>query len=717
MQFYRYRRWDGTQDVGSFTPDDLMEHIADDMLEDGDLSTALRRLLRRGAELPGGRRVMGLQELLERLRDAREQDLNRYNLGGMLDQIREQLDRILETERQGILNRLEDSDESASAGEEAPTPGEDDQQGLGEGQGASTPSRAEHADGGAVGEGTQRDGQPDSPAPALSELLQRIASNRLQQLDQLPPDVGGRIKALRDYDFMDPSARQQFEELLEMLQQQVLQNYFQGMQQGIQAMTPEAIRQTQQMVHDLNDLLQQRLHGEEPDLEEFMRKWGQYFPDGIEDVDQLVDHMQGQIAQMDSLLRSMTPEMRGQLEDMLDSVFQDGEFQNEMAELAANLERPNPTGGRGDDFQFFGDEPITLQEALKLMGGLNDMEQMERQLMQAVRSNDASQIDANEMGRILGDDARQMVEQMQQMMKMLEESGFIRPRGREWELTPKAVRKLGERALQDIFSRLDRGHFGDHSMERRGFGIEPMEETKRYVFGDPLTLDVEKTVMNAIFRQGAGTPVRISPEDFEVSHTRSLTRSSTVIMLDMSYSMMMDGRFQAGRKVAIALDRLIRSRFPKDNLYVVAFSYFVLTLKPEMLFDSYWVEYGGGTNFQEALRQARSILVKHHSENKQIVMITDGEPTTYNFLGYGDQVWDGGRGSRAGLETTLREVVKCAREGITINTFIMGARRSGSEFVRLMTRLNKGRAFYSTPDRLGEYILMDYVNNKRQVVR
>ena len=218
-------------------------------------------------------------------------------------------------------------------------------------------------------------------------------------------------------------------------------------------------------------------------------------------------------------------------------------------------------------------------------------------------------------------------------------------------------------------------------------------------------------------RTGAGTPVEVKLDDFEVYRTETLTQCATVIMLDMSYSMMMAGRFQAGRKVALALDSLIRMQFPKDKLFVVAFSYFVLSLRPEQLLDNYWVEYGGGTNFQEALRQARVLLNKNKAGTRQIIMITDGQPTTFSsWSGQDDGGWGYRRSPRA-LEETLREVVRCTKDGITINTFMMERDRGLSEFVAMMARLNRGRAFYTNPGRLGDYVLLDYVQNKRKIIR
>ena len=685
---YKYSLWDGTQDLETLSADDLMHQIADEVLGEGDLRSALQRMLQRGAQLPSGKRMQGLRELLERLRNRRTQNLEHYNLSGIFDDLQKQLDSIIDTERQGIQQRLGSTDDS-DTGQPSTQPG-------------AAPTEAQQAPDGA---GSGDDG--------LREMLERIAQKHVEQLDQLPPDVGGRIRDLRNYDFMDPNARHEFEELLKMLQQQMLQNYFSGLQQSLQAMTPEAIDQMRQMVHDLNQLMQQRMRGEQPDFSEFMQKWGQFFPPGIEDVDQLAEYMQQQMAQMESLLNSMTPEMRQQLWGMIDALFNDAQFQSELAQLAANLERLNPGGMKGNEFSFFGDEPVTLQEAMRLMGDMNSIDGLERELIQAVRSNDASEVDSDEIDRLLGEEARQMIEQLKQLTRMLEEAGLIRRHGDGWELTPRAIRKVGERALQDIFGKLRKGDIGDHALDHRGVGVERLDDTKLYEYGDVFDIHAERSIMNAVLRNGPGSPVRMRQQDFEVYRTEMVSQCSTVIMLDMSYSMMMGGRFQAGRKVALALDSLIRSKFPKDNLYVVAFSYFVLTLRPEMLLDSYWIEYGGGTNFQEALRQARQTLARHNTGTKQIIFITDGEPTTYNGW-YGG--W-GGRRSGNVIEETLREVVRCTRDEITINTFMMSREQPLSDVVKLIAKVNRGRAFYATPSRLGEYILLDYVNKKRRIVR
>ena len=618
----------------------------------------------------------------------------------MMDDIQQRLDDIVDTERSGIQGRL---DELAPDGDEARQPG------------AQTSA-----------EGAPQGGEGEVP-PEMRELLRGMADRRLSQLNALPPDAGGRVQQLRDYDFMDPEARRKFDELLDELQKQVLQNYFQGIQQGIQNMTEEDLRRVQEMVRDLNELTKRALNGEDPDISDFMRKWGEFFPPGIETFDQLREYMEKQMSQMQTLLNSMSSEQRNELQDMMDALLRDNRLQWDLFELSYNMARLNPEAFDNSRFSLTGDEPLSLQEALRLMGDLSSMDETEEQLRQAIRSNDPSHLDEEQIGRLLGEESRAYAQELKRLIKELEDAGFITRDGRGMELTPKAIRRIGERALENIFRKMQAGKLGDHDQEKSGIGIEMMDETKPWVFGDPFHLNTQKTVANAVIRQGPGTPVRITPQDFEINHTVSLTKSSTVIALDMSYSMMWSGYFQAGQRVGLALDTLIRTKYPKDNVTVLAFSYFVLPLDPKMLLDTHWIEYGGGTNLQEVLRYARQHLQREGGTTKQIVLITDGHPTTYTpppgdwQTGFEenppDMLW-GRRRRRGGVvEETLREVVRCTRDGITINTFMLDNDPALLDFVKMMSKINRGRAFIASPDQLGDYVVADYLTMRNSVVK
>ncbi len=699
MVIYRYSRWDGSQNVEFPTTEDLIDRLSEQILQGDDLRGALRRMMQRGFQDAKGQRGMGMQDLLDKLREARERNLERYNLASMFDDIAKQVDEVIEQERRGIDKRLQEIRPSPLSGPPPQT-----------GEGAESGSPPQTGEGAEEGEGGG-----DVP-PELADMLRQMANRHLDQLDQLPPNAGGRIKKLRDYDFMDPEAREKFEELLQQLQQQVLQQYFQGLQQSLQNMTQEDLSQVAAMVRDLNELVKQKLQGDDPDITEFMNKWGHMFPPGIENFDQLMDHMSKQMAQMQSLMNSMPAEMRRQLEDMMEGLLQDNRLSWDLFELATNLERMNPGRFQDNDFRMFGDEPVTLQQALELMGDLNNMEELESQIRQALRTNDATKIDADEIGNVLGDEAGRFAKELQRLAKELEEAGFIRRKGQGWELTPQAIRKIGDKALTDIFNRIRGGDLGDHNREKSGVGVELTDETKKWEFGDPLHLNTLKTVSNAVLREGPGTPVRIKPEDFEIDRTISQTRASTIIAIDMSYSMFWDGAFQAGQRVGLALDTLIKSKYPKDQVSVVAFSYFVLPLESHMLLDTYWVEHGGGTNFQEVLRQSRQMLARQGGNNKQIILITDGEPTTYNWT-EGDVRANYMRRGGGLIEATMREVMRCTRDNITINIFMLDQSPSLLRFVQLMTKMNKGRAFVASPDNLGSYVVADYVSNRNKVIR
>jgi uncharacterized protein with von Willebrand factor type A (vWA) domain len=669
MNRYRYSRWDGTQNIEPFTESELMDHLADQLLDGNDLSSIMRELLRRGGRLPSGRQMPGMRDILDRLKQRRQQQLQRYNLDSVMDDIKQQLDEVIRQERDGIERRLSDQ-QDPKAGD--------------------------------------RDGEDGNQE--FRDLLESMARRHLDQLDNLPPQVGGRIQQLRDYDFMDPQARQKFEELLDTLKKQVMEQFFQQLKQGLGAMTPEQMGEIQQMVRDLNELLAAHRQGDDSAFQDFMGKWGQFFPDGIENVDQLAQHLSQQMAAMQSLMESMTPEMRNELDQMISSLFQDGDLQSDLAELMMNLDDLYPTE-RGDPMPFAGDDPLTLQEALRLMGDMNGLDELERELTEAARNSDASRLDSDEIGRLIGDEARQIAEELQQLAKMLEDAGLIRRRGNDWELTPRATRKIGERALNDIFGRIDGGLAGDHTLNRDGWGIERLEETKAYQYGDPFAIDMHGTMRNALRRNGPGTPQQIVSNDFEVYRSAFVNQCATVIMLDMSYSMLRRGRFLAGRKVAMALDSLIRNKFPRDVLHVAAFSYFVQPLKSHMLLETSWID-PRGTDFPVAIRAARDMLKGYKDGTKQIILITDGEPHA-NAYGYDFGRYEAGWSMREAMEETLREVNRCTKSGITVNTFMLDTEPVITTFIKTLAKLNRGRIFFADPNQLGEYLLVDYMKNRR----
>jgi uncharacterized protein with von Willebrand factor type A (vWA) domain len=348
-----------------------------------------------------------------------------------------------------------------------------------------------------------------------------------------------------------------------------------------------------------------------------------------------------------------------------------------------------------------------------MMGRLQQMEGLEDQFNEARRMDNLEAIDSEKVKELLGDEEYQSVEQLKELMKVLEEAGYIQKRGNRWELTARGIRKIGQKALQDIFNKLKRDGFGRHVSPFRGVGGERTDESKAYQFGDPFLLDLEKTLMNALHRRGTGTPVGLQKEDFEVYRTEFITQSSTVLMIDMSLSMIYNGCQPAAKKVAVALESLIRSQFPRDNLYIVGFSRIAQEFKPNELIEMSTLDNQQGTNMAHGLMLSRRLLARHRGVNKQIIMITDGGPTVW----YEDGEWRfNWPYNHLAEQQTLLEVQRCTREGITINTFMLEDDNWMIAFVNQMSQINHGRTFYADKNNLGEYLLVDYLNSKRKFV-
>ena len=725
----RYSRWDGSQQVNPLDADDLMAAMSDDLLQDGDLNRALQRLFRWGFDRQDGDHVPGLRELTERLRERRQQQLSRYDLGAMLSEIQQRLDDIVATERQGIERRLEEArrragapeDDATSEGEEPSAQRGDSPSGdLGAEQVAGSRQPRGERPGPAAGEsggpeGAVGEGSGEPLDPDLLRMMEQMSARKLDQLDNLPADPGDRIRSLNDYEFMTPEAHQQFQELLAMLQQQILQQTFQGMQQALGQMTPENLAETRQMMSDLNEMLEAAQRGEDPGFQQFMHKWGHYFGNDVSSLDELMERMQRQMTGMRELMESMSAEQRGALQSMVDALTQDQGIQQQMQRLGENLGRMLPPDQWRNRFQFSGDESMTLSEALRMMDRLRDYDDMEEQL-KAVRDwSDLAAIDDDAFRDLLGEEEHEQMEQLRGLTKMLEEAGYVRKTRRGWELTPQGVRKIGEKALTDIFADLKRDRMGQHDLRRDGGAGDRTDVTKPYEWGDPFLLDIPQTIMNAVQREGtaSGEGVRLQPRDFEVYRTEYATRSSTVLMVDMSRSMLYNGCFNAAKRVALALDSLIRGKFPRDTLHIIGFSYMAEEIKPSDLPSLDWNEYNYGTNMQHGFQLARQILGREKGTNRQIIVITDGEPTAHFEQGH---VRFSYPPTPRTFQETLREVVRCTRDQITINTFMLERSPYMVQFINDLSRINGGRVFVATPDRLGEYILVDYVANKRKWV-
>ena len=741
---YRYTEWDGTQEIPPLQPDDILNALTDDLMNFGDLQHALRNLMQRGMRNPMGDRTQGLRDMLQQLRQQRRQQLDRFNLSSAFEDIQKRLSEILEKERETLEDRgggqqgtpqdgsPQDGGEQGEGDMDAEGQGEEGGMEAGEGQtgprgqqggqqqrgAAQGPSgqRGTPQSGAQQGgsQGGQQSGDSGSQDEQFAQMLKNIVERKRNFLEGLPNDLGGQMKELQNYEFMNKDAEAEFQELMQMLKQAMTETFFKDLQNQISNMSPEDMERMKQMMKDLNQMLQDRMQGKEPDFDSFMQQYGDLFgPNPPQSLDELVEQMQRQMSQMQNLLDSLPSDMRQQLQDLLMDKIADPELRDEMAELAANLEYLYPQRDLRNQYPFRGDEEIDLTQAMDLMGNMQDMDELERQLERTQYGGDIDDIDEEKLRELLGEEAAETLDQLKKFLEILEEAGYIRKRGSNYELTPRGTRKIGQAALGEIYAQLKKEQQGKHKVADPGRGVERSDDTKAYEFGDPFHLHLEKTIMNALKRDGAQMPVRLQRDDFEVWRSEQLSQTTTVLMVDLSWSMALRGSFQAAKKVALALQNLITTQFARDSLYIIGFSAYARELKADQLPYVRWDESVLGTNMHHALMLAQNLLAKHKTGTRQIIMISDGEPTAHLERGRSYFAYPP---SPITIRETLKEVRRCTQKNITINTFMLDRNYYLKEFVNQMAKMNKGRVFYTTPDRLGEYILVDYVRNKRKSV-
>jgi uncharacterized protein with von Willebrand factor type A (vWA) domain len=512
-------------------PDRVFEKLSEYLSYTDDVQQALEWLMRQGAEWEGVR-VMGLDEFLEQLRETLRQHYRDYNLNSALDDIRRRLDELVDLER----DTLE----------------------------------------------TLRPARPS-------------VQDKLDVLDKLPHAVSEALERLKQYEFEDGDARQQFEDLLE----------------------------------ELKDI---------QDLEEFQRRYGDL---------------------------------------------------------------------------FHGSQALGFEDAVNLMREIERLKQLEEQLL----AGDVESVSLEELRALLGERARQDFEDLKRMLMVLQQAGYVTNREGRTRLSPKGIRKIGQLALREIYQGLLRDRPGGHQVDHRGVTEVRPDATRSYQFGDPLHLDMVGTLKKSLGRK-RGVPLELRPDDFEVFDTNFATTTSTVLLLDMSWSMSWEGRFAAAKRVAMAMESLVRSRYPRDYFGIVGFFTRAVELKARDLPEASWNMGDPFTNLQDGLRLASQLLSRHRSNNQHIIVITDGQPTAYFSRGRLYCEWPlsfGGISMRAAQET-LKEVERVTRLGITINTFMLDDSPSLRAFVERMTRINRGRALYTRPDHLGEYLLVDYIGKKRKRV-
>jgi uncharacterized protein with von Willebrand factor type A (vWA) domain len=660
---FTYSRWDGTQRGFEVDADSLLDELTDELLYHGDVNSALRKLMQEGLRDANGERIAGMRELMQKLREQRQEIQERGDLGGVYSEIADALNDIVDEERHAIENYTE---QVANSGDER-----------------------------------------------RAETAKQAAMDRNFRLDMLPDDLAGKVAELQHYDFQSKDAQQRFEQLMEKLREQLMQQHLDQVSSAMQNMSAEDMARMKDMMAALNEMLERRKNGEDPQFEEFMKQYGDFFPENPQSLDELLEAMAQRMAQAQAMFNSMTPEQRAQLQQLSEQLLEDMDLRWQMDQLSQNLQSMFPQAGWQKSYDFSGEEPMGFQQAMQSMQDLGDLDQLENLMKNASNPAALAEADMDKVRDLLGDDAAKSLEKLSQLSKMMQDAGLIDQREGRLQLTPRAIRKLGANALSDLFGKLNKDMLGQHKLDATGVGHERANDTKPYEFGDPFRLDLHGTLRNALRRGGSGLPIKLSPDDFEIERTEHSTKSSTVLMLDLSMSMPMRDNFLPAKKVAMALHHLISSQFPRDYLGVVGFGETARELAPEQLPEVSW-DFAYGTNMHHAFTLARRMLGRH-TGTKQIIMITDGEPTAH-VLPSGE-VFFNYPPIRETVEATLREVVRCTKDEIRINTFMLDADNGLRRFVEQLTKVNKGRAFFTSPDTLGDYVLVDFLEHKRAMSR
>jgi uncharacterized protein with von Willebrand factor type A (vWA) domain len=652
----RYGPWLGGPDPlePPFDLREALDRIGERVLQGDRPGEALSSLLRRG--MPGMR---GLRDLMREARQRRRELRERGRLGGILEQVRELLDQAVEQERGALF----------------PDP---------------------------------------SDAARLAEA----------ELDQLPSDTARAVRQLADYQWRSPEAAATYEQIRDLLRREVLDTQFRGMRDALAGAGPEQMQRMRDMLADLNELLEADARGEDTQqrFDEFMGRYGDFFPENPRNLEELIDSLARRAAAASRLMASLSPEQRAELASLAQAALGDLGLEYELDRLGQALRQRRPDLSWGERAAMGGDQPLGLGDATSALEELADVEALEATLGQDYPGAALDDIDLDALRRNLGPRAVEDVEALRALERELTEQGFLTREHGRLKLTPKAIRRIGATALRRIFRHLEARDRGDHDTEGAGVAGEPTGATRPWQFGDEQPLDIVSTLKNAVLRQGPELPgrsgatatatrprLRLEADDFEVLETERRSAAAVCLLVDLSYSMVLRDAWGAAKATALALNSLISTRYPQDALQIIGFSAMARNLKPGELAELE-PDMVQGTNLQHALMLAGRHLDRHADADPIVLVITDGEPTAH--IEPGGRPWFEWPPLPRTLELTLAEVLRLTKRGATINVFMLDEEPRLIRFVQTLARLNHGRVFAPATDRLGDYVVSDYLRTR-----
>ena len=661
MSRFRYGPWRGGPDplAGPLDVRAAVDAIGQDILEGRGVDNALRDLLSRG--MPDAERGHGLRDLQAAVQRRRRELRRSGDLAGTLERVRELLRRAVEAERDALA-----------------------------------------AD--------------DSDAARLAEA----------ELDALPSDTARAVRELEDHQWRSPLAQESYEQIREMLRREVLDQQFAGLREALQSGGgTSALRD---MLADLNALLAKHARGEDTadDFARFMAQHGDFFPSNPSSVDELIDDLARQAAAAERLMRSLTPAQRSELAQLIADALGDLDLAAELTALRENLRDLRPGLDWSSGERFTGSDPLSYGEATGALSELADLDELADALGQDYPGASLDDVDVAAVERQLGSGAAASVEQLRELERELRRQGWLSNTADGLTLSPKALRRLGETALRRVFDQLEATRRGSHDDRSAGVAGEPTGSWRAWRFGDEQPLDAVRTVSNAVLRtassRGTASPsrgdhgipppgVRLAVEDFAVIDTENRAGAAVALCVDLSWSMYAEGRWAAMKQTALALGHLIATRYPQDALQIIGFGLWAHLLStPELAaVEPAAVQ---GTNLQHALALARRHVFRHPESEPVVLVVTDGEPTAH-LDDFGEPVFHWPT-TPTTVQATLREVDLMTRSRIVVNTFMLGDDPGLRRFIDAVARRNGGRVFAADPDRLGEYVVADYLRTRNR---
>ncbi|BBE47338.1 VWA domain-containing protein [Rhodococcus qingshengii] len=546
----------------------------------------------------------------------------------------------------------------------------------------------------------------------LARALDDDARFNEMRIEELPPSTAQAVQDLADYNWRSEQARADYEKIRDLLGREVLDQRFSGMKQALEGATDEDREQIRQMLADLNQLLDAHSRGVDTaeQFAEFMDKHGQYFPDNPRNVEELLDSLAQRAAAAQRLRNSLSQEQRDELDALAQQAFGDPSLMSELSQLDQFLQAARPGEDWEGSQQFRGDNGMGLGEGTGALQDIAELESLADQLSQQYAGAALDDIDPELLARHLGDEAAADARTLADLEKALQEQGFFdRAPDGQWRLSPKAMRQLGQTALRDVAGQLS-SRTGQRDTRRAGAMGEPTGASREWEFGDTEPWDVTRTITNAVLRDPGRMPVRLSVVDVEVAETEQRSQAAVALLVDTSFSMVMEDRWVPMKRTALALNHLVSTRFRSDELQLIAFGRHAHVLSPSELagLDGAWDQ---GTNLHHALLLAARHLRRHSNAQPVVLIVTDGEPTAH-LEADGEARFDYPPSART-LGLTVRALDAVARLGAKVTFFRLGEDPGLARVVDRMAHRVGGRVIAPDLDGLGAAVVSDYMRGRR----